>query len=458
MADLKFYQITDLHYYDHSLGITGKAFEKIANADQKCLAESGAMIDAYIDKILEDKETEIVLISGDVSHDGAMESHKGLLPKLQRFKDAGKRAFVITATHDYYVPGNGTGKAKKCVGDKEIDATSTTREELLELYHDYGLNEALSFHEESHSYTVQLQEGYRLLCLNDDGDREFCGYSKDQLDWIDTQIKEAHQAGDYIFAMTHHPVLPPSPIYPLFSKRDMLGDYEKTAEFLADRGVKFIFTGHTHMQNIAKMTTPAGNDFYDINTCSLVGCPTAMRKVTMTDEYVDVKSIQIEDFDWDLKGKTVNEYVQEQFDFMLNDIFDSLAYDFDHFANDLAIGFSQKPEDMYKMKFLLNNAGKLLQKLTFGGIGKLFFISKHIDPSVKDRKVKDFFVEVVRNVFVGDEPYTPETPEYKAFDALANRVKKLLKGKEDIIKIIDIIKDGVLYDTPPSDWNGRFAK
>lgn len=257
-GNLKFYLITDLHYYDKSLGITGKAYEALSNADQKCLAESGAIIDAYFDKIVEDKEVDTVLIAGDVTYNGAKESHLGLLPKLNRFKEAGKRVFLITATHDYYVEGNRTGCPERCDGDVLGRATVTSREELAEMYYEFGPNEAISIHEESHSYSVQLCEGYRLLCLNDDGDRVFCGYSEDQLRWIDEQITAAHEAGDYIFAMTHHPVLPPTPIYPIMSKRDMLGDSEKTAEFLADRGVKFIFTGHAHMMNVGKITTKAG--------------------------------------------------------------------------------------------------------------------------------------------------------------------------------------------------------
>ena len=460
--DLKFYQITDLHHYALELGTEGKAFEKICLSDQKCLAETGAMIDAYFDKIIEDTETNIVLVTGDVTCNGAKESHLDLIPKLQRLKDAGKSVYLTTGTHDYYrEDGNGTGKAEKCVGDRLLTATRTKREELLELYHDFGLSEAISIHKPSHSYCVKLQEGYRLLCLNDDGDEFFCGYYDDCLQWIKEQIDDAKANGDYIFAVTHHPVLPPSPIYPLFSKRDMLGNYEETSDFLADNGVKFIFTGHTHMMNIGKKTTAKGNDFYDINTASAVGYPSAMRKVVMTETEVQVDSVQIENFDWDLKGKTVNEYTKENFLEFLNAIFDSMAYDIDKLA-ELSTSFSMTPEAIYKAKSFLVPLGKFLQKATFGTIGKLFAIGKYIDPSVKNRNFKDFLLEVITYVYYGDAPYTPDTPEYKALSALFNkRLKKLLKlkkGTENIAEILDIVLDGVLYEAPPSDWKGVFSK
>ena len=254
-SPLDFYLITDLHHYGEALGTSGTAYDRINAREQKCLAETGAIIDAYFDKLIADTDTKTVLIDGDLTNDGAMESHLDLLPRLQRLKDAGKDIYLITATHDYYVEGNNTGMAKKCVGDKTVPATNTSREELFDMYFEYGLNKALSIDRESHSYCVKLQDGYRLLCLNDDGDRVFCGYSENQLKWIEQQIDEAHTAGDYIFAMTHHPTLPPSAIYPLISARDMLGDWDKTTTFLADKGIEVMFTGHTHMQNIAKKVT-----------------------------------------------------------------------------------------------------------------------------------------------------------------------------------------------------------
>ncbi len=462
MSSLKFYQITDLHHYAAELGTSGKAFEKICLSDQKCLAETGAMIDAYFDKIIEDNETNIVLITGDVTCNGAMESHRELLPKLYRLKDAGKRVYLTTGTHDYYFDkGNGTGMAEKCVGDEILPATQTPREQLLELYYDFGLSEAISIHKPSHSYCVQLQEGYRLLCLNDDGDEFFCGYYDDCMEWIKEQIDLAHENGDYIFAVTHHPVLPPSPIYPYFSKRDMLGNYEETSTFFADNGVKFVFTGHTHMMNIAKKTTAMGNEIYDINTASAVGYPSAMRKVEMTDTEVIVDSVQIDDFDWDLKGKSVDEYTRENFLQFLNAIFDSMAYDIDKLA-ELSTSFSMTPEIIYKAKPVLVPIGKYLQTATFKSVGNLFGVSKYVAKSIEDRLVKDFVLELVTNVFYGDEPYNPYTPEYLAVWAIFNkRIKKVIKlkkGSEKLLKIIEVVLEGVLYDAPPSDWKGTFKK
>lgn len=151
--------------------------------------------------------------------------------------------------------------------------------------------------------------------MNDDGTPERHGYTESQIVWMFSQIEEAKKNGDYIFVMNHHPCLPPNPIYPLFSKRDMLADYDEITTRLADSGVNLVFTGHTHMQNIAVKRTEKGNVFYDVNTSSLVGYPTAIRKVTIDGEKIDVRTEQIDDFDFDRNGLSVNDYLKNHFTF-----------------------------------------------------------------------------------------------------------------------------------------------
>lgn len=452
-APLKFYHITDLHHYAPSLGIQGEAFSKLSHREQKCLAETGAIIDSAFETVINDSETDIVLIGGDVSYYGAMESHLDLIPKLKRLKDAGKKVFLITATHDY------NQHPERCNGNLLVDATPTDRDALREIYYDYGFCDAYSEHRESMSYAVQLCEGYRLLCLNDDGDGIFCGYSESQLQWIQDMIAQAKADKQYIFIMTHHPCLPPFALYPMFSKRDMLGDWENTTDMLADAGIQVVFTGHTHMQNIAVKTTEKGNTIYDVNTASVVGYPAVMRKVTIDDKKIDVKSVTIDDFDWDRGGLSVEEYMKKNFLYFLNDIIDSAANDIDHLA-DLGSGFSMTPQQIYKLKIPVQIVGKKLHTWTLGRLGRFLHVSKSIDESVKDILLKDLFLELIQNIYYGDEPYTPDTAEYKAMDAILGKIKKYMshfKKAQGAIPYLDLTKLS-LYDALPQDWNFSFER
>lgn len=449
---LKFYLITDLHHWAKAQGTSGEGYANLYHSEHRCMAETGAIINSAIDRIIADTDIDIVLVAGDIVADGAKEAHDEIIPMLRRLKDAGKRVFLITATHDFH------DKPLKAVGNKVGRATRIQRDELYEMYMEFGRNEAISEHRKSHSYSVMLDEKTRLLCMNDDGKgggTDFCGYFEDCVEWIKEQLQEAKEKGEYVIVMTHHPALPPSPIYPIFSKRDMLANYEEMTTLFADNGVKYIFTGHTHMTNIAVKTTEKGNQIYDVNTGSLVAYPCPYRKVEFTDENVKIQTLQVDNFEWDFGGKQPLEYVKDHFNEYLEDIFYSLANDIDRMAK-LSIAFSMEKEVVYKYQKPLQFLGKRINTWTLGTLGKRLGVGRKIDKSVRDIVLKDFFIELIDNVFYGDEPYTPDTPMYKSVAAIIDRISALMKPipkTKEIRRILAVVKDGVLYDAPPADWN-----
>ncbi len=78
---MKFYQITDLHYYpSRELGACGEEWQQRAVYDQKCIAESEAIVDAAIDILIADDEIDIILISGVLYDDGYPDSN-AILPR-----------------------------------------------------------------------------------------------------------------------------------------------------------------------------------------------------------------------------------------------------------------------------------------------------------------------------------------------------------------------------------------
>jgi hypothetical protein len=167
------------------------------------------------------------------------------------------------------------------------------------------------------------------------------------------------------------------------------------------------------MLNIGKKTTENGNTLWDINTGSLVGYPTPIRFVTLDDDCMTIKTERIDSLEWDFEGKEPQQYLQDHFDKLLNDIFDSMAFDFERFVA-LAGGFSMERKTAEKLKIPIKLIGKLMQKLTLGKVGRLLFVRKKIDKSIRDILIKDLVVEIVRNVFAGTEKYSQDTPLYIA--------------------------------------------
>ena len=451
MKKFNFYHLTDLHYYANELiGSSGEAYEMKCQVDQKCMAESGAIIDAAFNKLIEDKDTEIVLISGDLTFDGEKQSHDALKEKLTNLKNNGKRVFTTFATHDFFM------EARKYTDEEGVTfLPKYTRAELREHYNDFGYSEAIAEHENSYSYCVQLTDDVRLLCLNDDGDFDaFCGYYNDLLFWIKDQVEDAHKAGCEIFAMTHHPILEPAPIYPLFSHKAMLGGYEFTAPYLADLGIKYVFDGHTHIHDINFIETKKGNKLYQINTASLIGYPLAYRKVEFSDEGMDVKTIQVEEIDWDLKGQNVIDYARDHFTYMIRSVFDSIENDYDKFIV-LSQGFSGEGEKLGKLQPILQKVGKFANTLTMKKLSKMLFCSKYIEDSIAEKRVVEFICDVILNMYSGNEIYSPETAEFKAFTAVARRLGKIVKLKDhdgNNIYLEELIAN-TLYNDSIDAWN-----
>lgn len=426
MQNLNFYLVTDTHFFDPSFKRSGAAYEKRSISDQKCVAETPAIIDAGFKQIADDKETNIILIPGDLVYRGEYQSHVGLRNRLYKLKEQGKKIYLITARHDY-----DDNDSFEFDGDKMLPVKAMPRDELRDFYKDFGFDGAISEHKESMSYVAQLADGIRLLALNCDGDcKDFKGLWDNQMKWALEQIEDAHRTGNYIFAMTHYPLLPFSPIMNLISDSH-LTDWEKRANQFADAGLDLIFTGHMHAQAVTEYVTENGNKITDVQTGCFVGCPCAYRKVTIKDSTADIKSYTINDFDYNKQGKSASEYFQWRFDRMID----------------------------YKMKEILpKSAIKILNKLTVKKICNFLWFNP--DKSIQNILAKDLGIELVRNIFIGNEPYVKGTAVYEAFEKLINRLSLIIHiaekkaGKKN--KVLSDIKSFLLCtigDEKQRDWD-----
>lgn len=426
MQNLNFYLVTDTHFFDPSFKRSGAAYEKRSMSDQKCVAETPAIIDAGFKQIADDKETNIILIPGDLVYRGEYQSHVGLRNRLYKLKEQGKKIYLITARHDY-----DDNDSFEFDGDKMLPVKAMPRDELRDFYKDFGFDGAISEHKESMSYVAQLANGIRLLALNCDGDcKDFKGLWDNQMKWALEQIEDAHRTGNYIFAMTHYPLLPFSPIMNLISDSH-LTDWEKRANQFADAGLDLIFTGHMHAQAVTEYITENGNKITDVQTGCFVGCPCAYRKVTIKDSTADIKSYTINDFDYNKQGKSASEYFQWRFDRMID----------------------------YKMKEILpKSAIKILNKLTVKKICNFLWFNP--DKSIQKILAKDLGIELVRNIFIGNEPYVKGTAVYEAFEKLINRLSLIIHiaekkaGKKN--KALSDIKSFLLCtigDEKQRDWD-----
>ncbi len=453
---LKIQFITDVHYYSRKNGTEGPAYEREEAKSQQVIKDSDIVIKRGFDMLCEDTSTDIVVLSGDTTRNGEYTSHEEFIELLYDLKKRGKRVYVITATHDY----RGDGKGRGFKGDEVLGVPAVSdRLDLWKMYYDFGPSEAIATYPEQMCYVVQLAPGYRLFALNDDYNfrpdpNGGSGFSEGCEKWILEQLEDAQKNDQFVIAMTHHPMVSPSPFYSIIGKGDMQKNHEVTREMFADAGLNVMLSGHTHVHDVSYITTKKGNRFYDIACGALIGCPPAMRNITIDPKNAELKydTVLVDNVPGlDTGGKPFGEYMKNFFFGMLGGLVDALANDYDRFT-EMAGAFSVKPEKAKKLKPVLHPLGKYLNRLTFKKIWRVCKkesgLKKADIADIANNKVVDFILELVQNLYCGDSPYGPDTREYKltcgflnVIDSFLNTIHmpigKFLKGAKSVRSLVE---------------------
>ncbi len=436
--EFKFLLLTDPHFYKNSLGAYGKCYDDRMRYEQKGFAETEAINRAVIEYLKGYTETDVILIAGDLSFNGEKESNREYSRLLHELKDSGKKIYVVTAGHDMNEHPNAYR------GDDIVPVEGTKFSELLGFYHDFGYDTAIAFNEEHLSYVAQLADGIRLLVLcNDIEGTHNVAYDDEFRGWIKEQLDKAKADNQMIFAMEHYPVLPGQPILSFIGDARQK-EAQKLVDLLADNGCHLIFTGHMHNQSINVVTTEKGNKFYDVCTGSLIGCPAYMRLCTIKDEStVDIKSIPIPHYDFDTKGKTCEQHLQDIFDGMIVNLLTDMRDDPERPMR--KVGLKNTDTNIK----LIRKVGTFVCEKTVGQTSKLFLVKA--EPEVKDMKLLDLLASILRCAFCGDQPYTEDHPAGKTFLKIVRRFKPVLKivnkkvhdAQGASIDIYDMIKNTI---------------
>lgn len=254
---------SDLHYMSPDLTDYGVAFEKFtAKDDGKVLTYSSELIDAFLDEVIEQNPTALIL-SGDLTLNGEKINHQGLAQKLQKVKSAGIQVLVIPGNHDI----NNTA-ASSFFGEKREPAELITAQEFYEIYRDFGYDAAVSRDENSLSYLYKLDEKNWLMMLDS------CQYDpvnlvggrirQETFPWMEQQLVAARDAGALIIPVAHHNLLYQSKLYTY----DCTLEQNKTfIGMLEWWRLPLFFSGHLHLQRIKKYKFEPGvpDDAYSIN-------------------------------------------------------------------------------------------------------------------------------------------------------------------------------------------------
>jgi len=421
---LKLWQFTDLH-----LCAREDPAELSVGPNQTALAQSNDIIDACLEAFLAEPGCDILLLTGDLTQTGHPYEHREMIRKLEAVQAKAqalglrKRVIAITASHDY-----------KTIGKENCG-------ELRRMYAQFGPDGAIAQYDDGKGFVVQLEPGLRLLCVNDHGrDRPPLW-----LPWAVEQVRLARAQGEAIFGMTHLPTLPPSPVYPLIEPHAVLDGLE-TIYALADAGMPFMLTGHSHIHNIAPIVTPAGNPYWDVNTSALVGLPGKFRQLEIGNGQVHITSREIPHIPA-FGELSTRAFLQQTFDVVLVNLLDGLDHDFDLFTRSVGVGVDPTP--YYRMKWFLKPLGRVACRISLGGLGRLLLCGGKIPREARGLLLRDVLLEAMRNIYAGEEHYGPETGVGRAFLAYGKRLRFL--GKKLGVGDLPAFLLSLVYDDSPDD-------
>ncbi|MEH2169171.1 MAG: metallophosphoesterase [Nostoc sp.] len=215
-------------------------------------------------------DLDFLLLPGDLTQHGEPENHAWLQQCLAQLPFP---VYVIPGNHDVPV----------LLADRQSIAFA----DFPYYYTKFGYEDPRQIY-----YIHQLLPGVKLIGLNsnsfnDRGEQVGCLDAK-QLRWLEEVL--AASVDDLVLVMVHHNVvehLPNQSNHPL-ANRYMLSNSAELLQLLRHYGVKLVFTGHLHVQDIAY-----SDGVYDITTGSLVSYPHPYRVLEFHRDNQGKESLQI---------------------------------------------------------------------------------------------------------------------------------------------------------------------
>ena len=215
-------------------------------------------------------DLDFLLIPGDLTQHGEPINHRWLQNRLSQLPFP---SYVIPGNHDIPV---------LIANEQSIDFA-----DFPYFYQQFGYENP-----QQHYYNLQIFPGVRLIGLNsnsyDHQGQQIGRLDSQQFQWLEGEL--AAIKDELVLVMIHHNVvehLPNQSCHPM-ANRYMLKNALELRQLLQRYGVKLVFTGHLHVQDVAY-----AEGIYDITTGSLVSYPHPYRVLEFNRDKLGSESLKV---------------------------------------------------------------------------------------------------------------------------------------------------------------------
>lgn len=246
----EFWLLSDIHFLSASLHDNGEAFQQFAEgAAGKEMHYQSEAITAFVEEALTSKPTGIIL-TGDMTLNGEKASAEELSTLLTPLQEAGIMVFAIPGNHEIH-----NGWARTFAEDKEYYADQLSTEDFKSIFAE-GFDKANSLDKSSLSYSINLNDTYRLFLLDS------CIYENDvnwndpttngelkesTLAWLQTQLEDTKENGQTPLVFLHHNLYAHNE---LLTEGYVLDNADEALSLFNAFDVSAVFSGHIHIQDI----------------------------------------------------------------------------------------------------------------------------------------------------------------------------------------------------------------
>lgn len=286
---IKIAVITDIHFLDPSLVSEGSALSAFEASTGRKMTDLYAVLDIVLDEIKKEKP-DILFITGDITNNGEKQSHLGIIEKLRLLRNQGIRVLVIPGNHDINIPN-----AKAYKNEKPVTVETVSKDDFARLYASFGYDDALDRDTASLSYLARVDDSVCLLCFdtnryaeNKSGSITNGRILPETMAWALKILEESKEKGITVLGMMHHGLVEHMPYQATLFPQYLVDAWEENANLLADAGLRVVFTGHFHANDITLFNSKAGNPIYDVETASLAQYPFAYRIMVLNDDSLSI--------------------------------------------------------------------------------------------------------------------------------------------------------------------------